>query len=772
MATGEMIGHNRPVGRVTVGRNVLKGHMSNSQPGVWRNILFEQPRQVELPYVKTIEISRSNDSDAATCTITLYNDYWEDPRPQGVDTLGRAGYRTFNRGVRSAVPQRSIYEDFETGARQRTDNLCANGSFELPVVSEITSVIPESWRNGNDDEPVDQIKVAPSPTAPEGQQVLELTNAAAGRNSFLEQIISATESGVWVTAYASVWIYDGGFVGPAYGERGLMLSVVDAEQPGEPTVAQSSARILATTPRNQWHTLQTRVFIPSETVNPRIELRLYAPGGVVRWDDAILIQDLTSTTGTEYPTDWGYPLPGDEPGSEFVSAHKIYDGGSGGEGGPNAAWARGLLIPNRVVRTFQGYGSDNFDDGGNERGRGDPQYIPPYNDNQLVQTGVWMIDRVTYAADGSIRLDCRDLSKLLLTQIMYPTMVPLDRFPLRYCPLYELSPETGQPMPEPTGDPGDPHIITDWSEVIRDLLGWAGFTWYAPDIYWPGMAPDPRIGYDAGTGVPLRVWGDIEVLGAGPIVCTPREMFLNKTFAEGITLIRDMIGALFRIDESGRAIFRLANIWSGGNFIHDPLSPLPDPYIDQHPIEFHENANLLEYSVVLDDSAVRSEVLVTGASAETSGTGHIQGGYSMSSESEPNAIDFTNVLAGQTRLMFVPREDTQFFRTVEECQRMAELVAMRILFTYRRGSLRAPCHPGLQVDDQVRIYERVTHEANVHYVSGISTHMDLEAGSWTMEVTTHWLGDDPYTNWFLRYNVLTDAVLQLPAIQNRMGATP
>jgi hypothetical protein len=103
---------------------------------------------------------------------------------------------------------------------------------------------------------------------------------------------------------------------------------------------------------------------------------------------------------------------------------------------------------------------------------------------------------------------------------------------------------------------------------------------------------------------------------------------------------------------------------------------------------------------------------------------------------------------------------------------MAELTALFILFTYRQGTATIPAHPGLQLDDQVRIFERSTFELNIHYVSGISSKHDLASGSYTMDLTTHWLGKDPNTDWFVNKAQLTPAVKSLPAILMRIGMQP
>lgn len=815
MVTGDMTGMNRPVGRITVGKNKVRGHISTSKPGTWREDLFDQPRQVELGFVKSIDIQRSTDQDAATCTIVVYNDQMMPGAyaPQGIDTgIGRPGYRSPTRG-------------------------------ETPAITGST---------------------------------YELISGDSGR----------------------------------------------------------------------------------------------------------------------FPTSWNYPYPEGEPGDGLWTwtnpitgqqsyGFRIYDGGTGEFGGASAEHNRALLIPNRVIRTFQGYGSDNFDENGEHYPAGHPEYVHPADDAQLVQTGIWMVDRVVFGVDGFITLECRDLAKLLLEQFVYPDMVPIERFPLIYCPRMEwtesetrnvaaqvgsnvitglgapsgqysssndvhyghnasvfghrpshafdgkldtyflsvgnISPTVSFAYEYVTGNAGgnkvnqvivntvktgywcyvgiyengswqgtgtvpyedfpdypnranvkfvkrytiteggdniltlprtynaqfvrvtfyklqnftssgylpypyrvgvrklqaryrkpattetvttthnnfnDPGVIVDWSEAVRELLGWGGFTWPAKASAFPGVQADPLLGTARG-GYPLRIWGDIEWLGAGPIVCTKPEYFVNKSFMESLNQIVNMIGAIFFVDEAGGAVFRMPNIFSAGNF-NTGAPELDTFYGDMRvdgrqfqyymhhrwPIEFHENANLVNYQVALDDTSVRSEILVVGEHPDTSSNDVVAGGYVLGENpvtGNTSAVNFDEVLAGQTRLFLVPGDDTKNFSTIAECQRMAELTALKILFTYRSGQVTSPCHPGLQIDDQVRIFERITHEFNVHYVSGISTRMDLDAGEWTMEVTTHWLGSDPrqgpgligsdFDNWFLNQFELTPAVRNLPAIEQRLADT-
>lgn len=748
-ATGQMVGENRPVGRVTVANNKIQS-LTSDRPGPWRYLQHQSADEVEVPFVQSIEWDRSLSDDCATCTITIFNGRpMLDAPPEGIDVSpGNVGYLTFNRGTTSPVSNPSVYNRF-------------------------------------------------------------------------------------------------------VGESGAADS---------------------------------------------------------------------------FPTEWGYS---------------------------KSAWF-GKLIPNRLIRTYEGYGSDNFDDMGNLRAPGTSGYVSPGNDSKLIITGTWLIDSVEISG-GLIVLHCRDVGKILLEQVVYPTMIPMERFPLTFCPeeaasgsksttkrtlsknqikyhsaalelhqswysggymfghhgkhafdgsndtfflshsypwdtdtswarewlqgtcsgnkinkititplkaglvvfisiqekgvwqgantidyswnnhnhhanipyvlkttlggtgghviklpraydaqlvrftftklqdygsqyygeasspfsykyraaIKEITavfdetvktPDTYQPSTI-----GVPGYINDWSNAVTELVGWAGFTWPVGRRYQDGgpagAGPNRnRFLGIATTGEHLRPWGDIEYLGAGPIVCSPSDFLLNHTFMEAVKIIADFIGAIFFIDEYGSVQFRLPNILSGGNTVLEVFEHDRNTKYNRRswPIEFHEDANLLEYSVSVDDSQIRSEVLVVGAMPDTNASMPVTGGVVLSGQ-------FSDVLAGQTRLFLVPGDQTKLFGTEEECQRMAELIGIRLLFSYRKGSAKIVGHPGLQLDDQVRIFERVSNENNVHYVSGISSHLDNLSGSYTMDVTTHWLGDDPDTDWFLDKVTLTPAVMQLTAVLRRLG---
>lgn len=88
---------------------------------------------------------------------------------------------------------------------------------------------------------------------------------------------------------------------------------------------------------------------------------------------------------------------------------------------------------------------------------------------------------------------------------------------------------------------------------------------------------------------------------------------------------------------------------------------------------------------------------------------------------------------------------------------MADLVALRQLFTYREDTVTIAGYPAIQIDDQVKLIERVTEESgdDVHYVQSIESNLDMEQGEWTYSLGTQWLGKNPFGTWVFDPNNLS-----------------
>lgn len=78
---------------------------------------------------------------------------------------------------------------------------------------------------------------------------------------------------------------------------------------------------------------------------------------------------------------------------------------------------------------------------------------------------------------------------------------------------------------------------------------------------------------------------------------------------------------------------------------------------------------------------------------------------------------------------------------------MADLITLRQAFNFRTNQITIPGYPAIQVDDQVRIRERITGETYIHYVREITSEWSASTGEWTYSLVTNWLGETPFTRW-------------------------
>lgn len=291
--------------------------------------------------------------------------------------------------------------------------------------------------------------------------------------------------------------------------------------------------------------------------------------------------------------------------------------------------------------------------------------------------------------------------------------------------------------------------ISDYTDIIKVFAAWAGF-------YWPFGAPDHALDSWLGT-VDLntfeevisgnatehgRVWGDFAYSGAYPVdpPCIPASFWDNKSVMDGINQIKEILGFICYVDATGGLVWRMPNIWRTGNFIHG------HGYIGQDSVrDVDEKKVLIDYGVEIDDANLRSEIHIVSADDPTLFRS-IQPGWAQG-EVIPSAVDpqgDLSLLGGQDRIMLVPNYP---FISQAEVDKFAYLVSLWIHWSYRKGKIRIPGNPALEPDDQVRVYERVTEESYIHYIQGVHSTMDLDQGTWFLDVDTHWLGNGPDETW-------------------------
>lgn len=245
----------------------------------------------------------------------------------------------------------------------------------------------------------------------------------------------------------------------------------------------------------------------------------------------------------------------------------------------------------------------------------------------------------------------------------------------------------------------------DYADIIKDLLLWSGWLAY-------------------GTGKD-DVYGNIETTGAYAEAALAQDNFDKKGVIDGINFIKEIVGYHFWVDEEGAARFESPNWFQVGNFLEDGTHVQMIPEID-------EKIQLTEYSVNFADKDMRSEIIISSYSPEANNSTTV----TTRKKVETPGVD---IVRGMVRpAMWID----QRFTVQAESEHMAELLVLQILRGLRMGQLTCVANPAIQVNDQVQIQERNTGETYIHYVRGAATSMDLDAGSYTMTLTTNWLVND------------------------------
>lgn len=85
---------------------------------------------------------------------------------------------------------------------------------------------------------------------------------------------------------------------------------------------------------------------------------------------------------------------------------------------PDAAIWQSQVVPDNVVRTFEGYGFDAS--------------VGPEDDVHLYPSGLWMIKDVEFTVQGLITVTMEDLASILRDQIAFYPVVPKNFYPLQF----------------------------------------------------------------------------------------------------------------------------------------------------------------------------------------------------------------------------------------------------------------------------------------------------------------------------------------------------
>ena len=256
----------------------------------------------------------------------------------------------------------------------------------------------------------------------------------------------------------------------------------------------------------------------------------------------------------------------------------------------------------------------------------------------------------------------------------------------------------------------------DYTDIVRELLLWSGFWRYIPA---------------QGNNSPADVFGNLEDTGIYAPANLTEAFFDKKPVIDIINQFKEIVGYIAWVDEIGGFHFETPNIWSIGNFLEDGTPTAVIPVVD-------EEKQILDYNVGVDWSTARSTITISSADPLAKFPDTVS--TTITSQWGGDALRGLVKPALWVNGSFVDK-------TVQ--RNMAELIDLHLFMASRQGQLRMPANPILQINDQIRIYERTTSDTYIHYLRGYTSTMDLESGSYTMDIQTHWMGDGDA--WFLDY---------------------
>jgi hypothetical protein len=377
----------------------------------------------------------------------------------------------------------------------------------------------------------------------------------------------------------------------------------------------------------------------------------------------------------------------------------------------------------KVDGVWQGTGKINYHEDGIGKNGSDIHYV---KSERITTEGYVDIDLPkNYAKAEAVRVTLGNLQNFHMSPFSY-------RGGIRDVEVYGLSKSTKKRKLKVGPIGSNPNKYYDYTHIVKLLCAWGGFFWpdgarqRLSDGTFATVQPGKFDSAVLGKGVRGRVWGDFMESGTSGPAALNHSNFDKKSLMDGIAYVRDILGFLFFIDETGGVQWRLPNIYNYG-CLRSTMSAKPGYIKYAHPID--EKTVLTALNCVIDSKNVREAFFVGDINGKI---GAFAPGFN------PNPTGLRRI-AGWT---------DQNFEKTAECELMADMMSLRQLFTYRTDRVTIPANPAIQIDDQVRIFERVTSEGYLHYVKGISSSLDMESGQWTYDLDTHWLGfDRPGSIW-------------------------
>lgn len=302
----------------------------------------------------------------------------------------------------------------------------------------------------------------------------------------------------------------------------------------------------------------------------------------------------------------------------------------------------------------------------------------------------------------------------------------------------------------------------DYADIVKEIAMWAGFTYYEDLKDQPSLQTTVPSGFE-GTMADyeqINVLGGIESTAIKQDIEITGDKWDKKLCIDVIRELAEVVGYIVYVDQEGGLRFRSPNWWRSGNFdyngwrvwvaeVEGETVRIPEEYAEEADAQpfipvIHEEVDLLAYSANLNNTDKRWQIIIgtdTPDPRDISKSAHVQHFPPFANE---------EVRPGVPSTRNIPRTSiwtSHIFENADERKLMAETIGIHNYFAGRTGTVTAVANPCLDVDDQIRIVERTTSETYIHRIIGMDTEMDLDEGTYTMSLQTHWLGSAD--NWVL-----------------------
>lgn len=351
----------------------------------------------------------------------------------------------------------------------------------------------------------------------------------------------------------------------------------------------------------------------------------------------------------------------------------------------------GLIVPNRHIDIYQGYG------------------------DELQRTFTGLVDSVEVSSNPrQITINCSDFGRVLADTPFIKQTTPPGNWPVAFGDRRHWLAQGDRKEWPDKGAPRNMITVSDITSIVGHILGWAGFQYFK----------SPRVGRIGGAAVDAE---NNEVPSHNAVF--EGEAFgMGSHFIDGINRIKEILGFHFYVTPEfapsrpladrfrdpteydaeysrysiGLPYFVPPNIWT--------KEPVVEQYLDDDALI---NANL-----TYDIEPIRNSIYVfnTGLKMKRPGGGTTQT-IGMHSRH--------GLAAGLPRVIFYNLKEAMGNVTLSarEVEILILMTFIQTLMYYVKGTITVPGHPGAKVNDQCDILERTSGTWRRFFIWGFDSQM-------------------------------------------------